>query len=46
MDEKTLKKAGSLSIVKLDDHNVQIIIGAQVQSLKTGMEEVLKNNEI
>lgn len=43
IDELTLKKAGSLSIVKIDNHNLQIIIGAQVQSLKTNIESELNN---
>lgn len=46
IDEITLKKAGSLSIVKIDEHNIQIIIGAQVQSLKTAMELEMNNNEV
>lgn len=41
LDKNTLKKAGSLGVVELDNHNVQVIIGAQVQSLKTGIEAVM-----
>lgn len=45
IDVNTLKKAGSLGVLKIDESNVQIIIGAQVQSLKTGIEEEMMKNE-
>ena len=41
MDKATLKKAGALAIVELDDHNVQVVIGAQVQTVKNGIEEIM-----
>ena len=41
IDEPTLKKAGALAVVKLDDHNVQVVIGAQVQTVKTGVENLM-----
>ena len=41
MDKATLKKAGALAIVELDDHNVQVVIGAQVQTVKNGIEEMM-----
>lgn len=41
IDEKTLKKNGALAVMKLDDHNVQVVIGAQVQSVKTGIENLM-----
>ena len=41
IDQNTLKKAGALAVVVLDEHNVQVVIGAQVQSVKTGIEQLL-----
>ena len=41
VDEATLKKAGALAVVKLDEHNVQVVIGAQVQTVKTGVENLM-----
>lgn len=41
IDQNTLKKAGALAAVVLDEHNVQVVIGAQVQSVKTGIEQLL-----
>lgn len=43
VDKLTLKKAGSLGIVEIDEHNIQVIIGAQVQTLKTNLEIEMKN---
>lgn len=41
VNEKELKRHGPLAIMKLDEHNLQVVIGAQVQSVKTGIEELL-----
>lgn len=41
VDKETLRKAGALGVVELDDHNIQVIIGAQVQSVKTGIEQLM-----
>lgn len=41
LDKATLKKAGALAVVELDEHNVQVVIGAQVQSVKTGIENII-----
>lgn len=41
VDKKTLKKAGALAIVELDEHNIQVIIGAKVQTVKTGIEDLI-----
>lgn len=41
IDKDTLKKAGALGVVELDDYNIQVIIGAQVQTVKTGIEQLL-----
>lgn len=41
VDQQTLKNAGALSVVVLDAHNVQVIIGPQVQSVKTGIEALI-----
>ena len=36
-----LKAAGALSVVVLDAHSVQVIIGPQVQSVKSGIEALI-----
>ncbi len=41
VDQKTLKEAGALSVVVLDAHSVQVIIGPQVQSVKSGIEALI-----
>lgn len=41
VDKTTLRKAGALGVVELDQHNIQVIIGAQVQSVKSGIEQLL-----
>ncbi|MDO4432239.1 MAG: maltose/glucose-specific PTS transporter subunit IIBC [Aerococcaceae bacterium] len=41
IDKNTLRKAGALGVVELDAHNVQVIIGAQVQTVKTGIEQLM-----
>lgn len=41
VDKDTLKKAGALGVVELDAHTIQVIIGAQVQSVKTGIEQLM-----
>lgn len=41
VDQQTLKNAGALSVVVLDAHSVQVIIGPQVQSVKTGIEALI-----
>ncbi|MGG0737380.1 maltose/glucose-specific PTS transporter subunit IIBC [Niallia taxi] len=38
IDEQELKACGALGVVKLDNHNVQVIIGTQVASLKNQLE--------
>ena len=41
IDQQELKAAGALSVVVLDAHSVQVIIGPQVQSVKTGIEALI-----
>jgi PTS system maltose and glucose-specific IIC component len=41
LDQQALKEAGALSVVVLDAHSVQVIIGPQVQSVKTGIEALI-----
>lgn len=41
VDQPALKSAGALSVVVLDAHSVQVIIGPQVQSVKTGIEALI-----
>jgi maltose/glucose PTS system EIICB component len=42
VNEKTLKEeCGALGVVKLDDHNVQVVIGPQVGVLKSQIEKIM-----
>ena len=41
IDQQALKAAGALSVVVLDAHSVQVIIGPQVQSVKSGIEALI-----
>lgn len=41
VDKDTIKRAGALAVVELDKHNLQVVIGAQVQSVKTGIEKLM-----
>lgn len=41
LQEKILKQAGALSVVKIDEHSVQVIIGAQVQTVKDNLDALL-----
>ncbi|MGH4031657.1 maltose/glucose-specific PTS transporter subunit IIBC [Actinomycetota bacterium Odt1-20B] len=40
LDEARLKKLGAVGVVKLDQHNVQVIIGPQVQSVKDAIAKL------
>ncbi|WP_193065675.1 maltose/glucose-specific PTS transporter subunit IIBC [Hafnia alvei] len=41
INKDILKKAGALAVVVLDNHSLQVIIGPQVQSVKTGIEALI-----
>lgn len=41
LDEPRLKKLGAFGVIKLDDHNVQVVIGPQVQAVKDAMAELI-----
>ncbi|AYN27776.1 PTS maltose transporter subunit IICB [Buttiauxella sp. 3AFRM03] len=41
VNKQQLKEAGALSVVVLDAHSVQVIIGPQVQTVKTGIEALI-----
>ncbi|MGV9279972.1 maltose/glucose-specific PTS transporter subunit IIBC [Streptomyces sp. NPDC003730] len=41
VDEARLKKLGAVGVVKLDGHNVQVVIGPQVQSLKDALATMI-----
>jgi PTS system maltose and glucose-specific IIC component len=41
LDEARLKKLGAVGVIKLDDHNVQVVIGPQVQDVKDAMAELI-----
>lgn len=42
VDESRLKKLGAVGVIKLDAHNVQVIIGPQVQSVKDAMATMVR----
>lgn len=41
LDEPRLKKLGAVGVVKLDQNNVQVVIGPQVQAVKDAIAELL-----
>lgn len=41
LQDNVLKQAGALSVVKIDEHSVQVIIGAQVQTVKDNLDALL-----
>lgn len=41
LDEAQLKKLGAVGVIKLDDHNVQVVIGPQVQAVKDALAELV-----
>jgi PTS system maltose and glucose-specific IIC component len=41
VDEARLKKLGAVGVIKLDGHNVQVVIGPQVQSVKDALATML-----
>jgi PTS system maltose and glucose-specific IIC component len=41
LDEAQLKKLGAVGVVKLDAHNVQVVIGPQVQAVKDALAELV-----
>lgn len=41
INEKVLKKAGALGVVKISDESLQVIIGAKVQVVKDGIDDLL-----
>ncbi|MFG2503136.1 maltose/glucose-specific PTS transporter subunit IIBC [Streptomyces sp. NPDC048441] len=42
VDEKRLKKLGAVGVITLDAHNVQVIIGPQVQSVKDAIASITR----
>lgn len=41
IDEATLKKNGALGVMKLDDQNVQVVIGTKVGTLKSQLDNLI-----
>ena len=44
IDVEAIKNAGAVNVVKLNDTNVQVIIGTKVQVLKKQMLKIMNNN--
>ncbi|MGL4562345.1 MAG: maltose/glucose-specific PTS transporter subunit IIBC [Brevinema sp.] len=40
LDEETIKEAGALNIVRLDNKNIQVIIGPQVHVIKNQLDKI------
>lgn len=41
VDEIALKEYGALGVMKLDDHNIQVVIGTRVGTLKSQLENMI-----
>lgn len=41
VNQPVLKECGALGVVVLDEHNVQVIIGTQVASVKTQLDKLV-----
>ncbi|CAM4071267.1 PTS maltose transporter subunit IICB [Bacillus manliponensis] len=41
IDDETLRNCGAIGIIKLDAHNLQVIIGMQVGALKSELDQLL-----
>lgn len=46
IDEPALKKNGALGVIKLDAHNVQVVIGPQVNHVRVEMDKLIGINEV
>ncbi|MFC0178837.1 maltose/glucose-specific PTS transporter subunit IIBC [Thorsellia kenyensis] len=44
VQENKLKSLKALGVVKLNDHNLQVVIGTKVQTVKDGLEKLMKVN--
>lgn len=42
IDEDEIKQTGAIAVVKLDDNNLQVIIGPQVNVVKNKLEKLMK----
>ena len=43
-DENEIKATGALAVVKLDNNNLQVVIGPQVHVVKNKLDKLIKNN--
>jgi PTS system maltose and glucose-specific IIC component len=41
VDDAKLKAHGALGVVKLDEHNLQVVIGTQVHLVKNEMQSII-----
>ncbi|TXJ50208.1 PTS maltose transporter subunit IICB [Brachyspira aalborgi] len=44
IDENEIKATGALAVVKLDNNNLQVVIGPQVHVVKNKLDKLIKNN--
>ncbi|MDH5162142.1 maltose/glucose-specific PTS transporter subunit IIBC [Heyndrickxia oleronia] len=43
VDEPALKKNGALGVIKLDDHNIQVVIGTHVNHVRMEMDHLIES---
>lgn len=43
VDETALKKNGALGVIKLDDHNIQVVIGTHVNHVRLEMDHLIES---
>lgn len=41
VDDEKLKQLGALGVVRLDDHNIQVIIGTKVTTVRNALEDLI-----
>ena len=45
IDENEIKATGALAVVKLDNNNLQVVIGPQVHVVKNKLDKLIKNSD-
>lgn len=41
VDDKVLKANGAIGVIKLDEHNLQVVIGPQVHLVKNQLQSLM-----
>ena len=45
IDENEIKATGALAVIKLDNNNLQVVIGPQVHVVKNKLDKLIKNSD-